>query len=188
MKRNVFQKRLRAVITMAALLLLSAGAASVLYAHGDHDAPAAPTGVASPRFAAVSDLFEVVGIKNDKELRVYVDRFATNEPVLNAKLTVEVDGKTLSAPFQPAEGSYVLPAEGFAKPGSYALVINVEAGEEIDILAANFVVSAASSTPHTHVDRSVVIVALSAGALAAVFIVVLLLRRRANRSWGVRHA
>ena len=46
----------------------------------------------NPRVAAQSDAYELVGILRGGRLAVYLDRFATNEPVTDAKLTVTVGG------------------------------------------------------------------------------------------------
>ena len=58
------------------------------FGHGgeDHGAPPPPVspGVA-PRALAATEEFEVVAALEGKQLVVYVDRFASNEPVVKAK-------------------------------------------------------------------------------------------------------
>ena len=53
--------------------------------------PAAVT-TSNPRVAAQSDAYELVGVLRGGRLRVYLDRFATNEPVTDAKIAVTVGG------------------------------------------------------------------------------------------------
>ncbi len=65
--------------------------------HDHGDAPPAASGPALPRFAAVSDLFELVGVLDGKRLTLYLDHAADNRPVKDAKLElvnlVSVDAK-----------------------------------------------------------------------------------------------
>lgn len=172
--------------TLATALLL---ASTTVLAHGDHDAPAAVAGKSAPRFVATSDLFEVVGMaKHDgKTIQIYVDRFATNEPVLNAKVEIESGTQKRAVAFNAADGTYTLGNEAFAKPGTYPLVINIESGSDIDILAANFVVpETAATVPHTHIRQWLML----GGAVVAVLLIaaVWMRRTRLNKSWGGRHA
>jgi hypothetical protein len=70
--------------------------------HGD-EAPAA-SGTASPRVTSHSDLFELVGIVDAGVMTVYLDRYASNEPVVGAKVEVEAGaakGMALRSPTAP---------------------------------------------------------------------------------------
>jgi LPXTG-motif cell wall-anchored protein len=68
-----------------------------------------------------------------KKLTLYLDRFATNEPVADAKVEVE-SGVIKAVATQIAAGVYSLPGESFAKPGKYPLAISVQAGDASDLL------------------------------------------------------
>lgn len=96
---------------------------------------------ARPAFEAHSELFELVGRIKDERLTLTLDRWASNEPVSGARIEIEVDGKTLLAEAQP-DGSYALGAAPFATPATYPLTILIDAGDESDLLAADFVVAA----------------------------------------------
>ena len=74
----------------AAMLLAVLAVPRLAAAGGDHGkaAPAA-AGTTLPRVSSSSDLFELVGIAQGEKLVIYLDRFATNAPVLAAKIEVE---------------------------------------------------------------------------------------------------
>ena len=120
-----------------ALLVSLAGPAWAADEHGhDHDAPATAAGPALPRFSAVSDAFELVGVINGKQLAIYLDRFADNSPVEGAKLEMEVGGKKVEVkPHAPGEYEATLAEE--LKPGVTPMTVTVQAGNETDILAGD---------------------------------------------------
>ena len=71
--------------------------------HGDAPAPAA--GPALPRFTAVSELFELVGVVDGKHITLYLDRFADNSPVKDATLELQLDGKAIPSKPMPTASS-----------------------------------------------------------------------------------
>lgn len=130
--------------------------------NGEHlDGPTTSNATAdsTPRFAAQTELFEVVGRLQGGELSLLIDRFETNEPVLKA--TVEVasgDAKAL-ARFHADLGDYAVDDATLLKllsqPGEHALVITVTAGEDSDLLDAVLQVGAApaeSAQGHDHTE------------------------------------
>jgi hypothetical protein len=151
--------------------LASAALAAALTAHagpgahgpnGEHlDGPtttAAATG-SRPRIEAKTEQFELVGTLGGGEFSMLIDRFATNEPVLNAQVEVETGGLKAKAPFHADLGDYAVADEAMlkllAKPGEHALVITVVHGNETDLLDATLKVStlqaqAAAEEPHGH--------------------------------------
>ena len=62
----------------------------------------------NPRVAAQSDAYELVGILRGGRLSVYLDRFATNEPVTDAKLTVTVGGDEEVQAEKAADDTYTV--------------------------------------------------------------------------------
>lgn len=106
--------------------------------HGEAKTPAAAT--ASPRFQGHSDLFEVVGILKGNELSITIDRYATNEPVLNATVEVESGALKNAAAFHSEHGDYSLSAENFRKPGTYPITLTIVSGKDTDLLAGDLVV------------------------------------------------
>lgn len=150
-------------------LLLAAGSDD--HSHG----PATPTVVAATeqalRVEAASELFELVGVLDGDKLVIHLDRFASNEPVTGAKITVE-GGPLKATAAAERDGIYTAQAAGLAAPGTHALVFTVQAGEASDLLTGDLVVaSPAAEAVHSEgIDwRS-----LARPALAAVVLVLIL--------------
>lgn len=102
--------------------------------HDHGDAPAPSGGPALPRFTAVSELFELVGVINGKSLTVYLDRFADNSPVKDAKVDLELDGKAIA--LEPhGDGEFEATLQEALKPGVVSVTATVIAGEDTDLLA-----------------------------------------------------
>ena len=77
-----------AAMLLALVVILTSPKLAI--AGDDHgEAVPAAAGTASPRVSSSSDLFELVGIAQGEKLVIYLDRFATNAPVLAAKIEVE---------------------------------------------------------------------------------------------------
>lgn len=103
--------------------------------HGhDHGAPTAPSGPALPRFSAVSEVFELVGVVNGKQLTVYLDSFENNAPVKDAKVELEIGGAKVALQ-QHAEGQYEGALAQELKPGVIAVTASIVAGKDADLLA-----------------------------------------------------
>jgi hypothetical protein len=125
-----------------ALMVIAAMALPVWAHEGvDHGTPAASpaaspaVGAMAPRTTAQTEEFELVAVLAEKHLTLYLDRFATNEPVASAQVEVE-SGAFKAVATQAAPGLYTLPGETFTHPGKYPLVISVQAGEAVDLLTA----------------------------------------------------
>ena len=111
--------------------------------NGEHlDAPSsAIAGVgALPRTEAATEAFELVATLHPDELSVLIDRFATNEPVLKARLWVESGGIKAEARFHADHGDYAVDdpklLDVLKKPGEHALVFTLLAGDENELLDA----------------------------------------------------
>ena len=145
--------------------------------HDHGPAAAAVAGTASPRVSAQSDLFELVGIVEGGELKIYLDRFATNEPVTDAKIEVDIGGKKSIATAQP-DGSYSVKNDVFVKSAELALSFTVLQGQEADLLAGDLVV-AAPADDHAHDETAKPWrrwAAYAGGALLAAFIGIFVVR------------
>ena len=68
------------------------GDASDGHTHAGETPAPVPITASAPRAVAATEEFEVVAVLEDKHLRVYVDRYASNEPVAGAKVEVECGG------------------------------------------------------------------------------------------------
>ena len=82
---------LLAALSLAVLLLGTSMSATAGEGHDHGDAAPAAAGTALPRFAAVSETFELVGVLDGKQVTLYLDRFADNAPVRGAKIELEID-------------------------------------------------------------------------------------------------
>lgn len=122
-------------LLLAACTALALLAASPSFADEGHDhGPAAPASVALPRFAAVSESFELVGVLSGKQLTLYLDRADDNSPVRGAQIELDIAGAKYQAqPHGEAEYEVVLPAA--PQPGVVAIAATVTAGNEADLLA-----------------------------------------------------
>ncbi|QEZ43835.1 hypothetical protein [Cupriavidus oxalaticus] len=109
--------------------------------NGEHlDAPAS-TGAAvnaQPVIEANTETFELVGTLAADELSVTVDRYATNEPVLNGNLEVEFNGIKAQGKLHADFGDYSFTDEkllrALRQPGNHALVFTLIAGNESDLI------------------------------------------------------
>jgi RND family efflux transporter MFP subunit len=137
---------------LAAGALIAALTVGSVHAHEGHDhgapatASAASLAGAAARGEAASDNFELVAVAHDAELTIYLDRFATNEPVGGAAIEVE----TPDGPAQAAAkdgGIYSLPAPWLAKGGRFDLVFTVTTDDTVDILPLAIDVSTPGANP-----------------------------------------
>ena len=126
--------------------------------NGEHlDAPTtgqANAMQASPQIEAKSDLFELVATLTGGKLSMLIDRFTTNEPVLQAQVEVESGGLKVQARFHADIGDYVIDDPAMLKklstPGEHPLVITVLAGKDSDLLDAVLRVPASAAVNDDH--------------------------------------
>lgn len=173
--------------TFMAATPFTAWAAGEGHEHGE--APTAAGGSAQPRFTAVSETFELVGMLNGKLLTLYLDRATDNSPVKDAKLELELGGVKLDV--KPSgEGEFVVTLAQPLKPGMTAVTATVVAGQETDLLAGEMDIREGA-----HADASVASrpwmkygTWLIAGLLTLALLVAGLRRLRTNRTNRVRSA
>ncbi len=155
-----------AALGFAALFCTMPAMAADEHGH-DHDAPAAASGPALPRFTAVSEAFELVGVVSGKELTVYVDRFNDNAPVKDANVELEIAGEKVALK-QGAEGEYTGTLAQELKPGVIAVTASIVAGSDSDILSGDLDLHEQQIAHETH-TRGL----LKYGAFAAAAVLVL---------------
>lgn len=123
---------------------------------GEHlDGPATVRAASAlPRVAAQSEAFELVAEWRAGELVIVVDRFDTNEPVLDAKLEVESGTLKAVAAFRAEQGDYVVSDAALLKtlaaPGEHGLVFTLVAGADADLLDGTLVTGGAGTDDHGH--------------------------------------
>ena len=93
----------------------------------------------APRAEAASDAHELVAIARDGVLTIYLDRFATNEPVDGAEIEIETPAGPQKAEARPGE-PYRLDAPWSSKPGAYDLIFTVAKDGDVDVLPARLVI------------------------------------------------
>lgn len=166
-------------MTLAASAVASPGAHGPNGEHLDGPAAIASTGTV-PSVETFSEAFELVGQLSGGEFSVMIDRYETNEPVLNGQLEVEFKGLKAIAKFHPDMGDYAIDDEKFLKalatPGKHALLFTFIAGEESDLLEGTLEVAAPAPAVHEH--RSMWNWLALGGAVALSIAVLMWLRRK----------
>lgn len=102
--------------------------------HDHGDATPVAAGPALPRFSAVSEDFELVGVLSGKQITLYLDRAADNAPVNDAQIELEISGAKLKAQKHDDSFEVVLAVE--PKPGVLPITATVIVGNEVDLLAS----------------------------------------------------
>lgn len=175
MRLNSF---LAALSVIAALVLPPVALAGDGHDHGD----AAPvsTGPALPRFAAVSEAFELVGVLNGNRITLYLDRAADNAPVTDAQIELEIAGTKLKA--EKHDDAYEVVLAAAPQPGVLPITATVTAGQEVDLLAGELDLhedAHADEAAHVHSWQEY---AGWAAAALAVLVVLILIGRRLGAS------
>jgi hypothetical protein len=142
----------QAALLIAALLFTPAMAAAG-EGHDHGDPAAAPAGESSPRFTAVSDLFELVGILDGQRITLYLDRYADNTPARDARIELEIGGKTFKA--EPSKGpqggdEYTVVLAAAPAPGVLPVTATVTSGSDADLLAGELDIH----DEHAHADEA----------------------------------
>lgn len=162
--------------------------------NGEHlDAPAGAQAHSDlgARIETFTESFELVGHLQGGELSVLIDRYETNEPVLNGKLEVELNGLKAPAKFHADLGDYAVADEKFlkalAQPGKHSLIFTLTAGEESDLLEGTLEVQADGDAHRdSHGDERSRVLRSStwaaAGVLSAVALAALAIRRFRRKS------
>ena len=142
-----------------------------------------------PVAIAETDAFELVGRLETEGFVIFVDRAATNAPVLNATLEAELDGQKADARFRPEQGDYLIDDANWLKPlrqpGKYALAFTLIAGDEADLLSTDFDVSSPSTVAVQSPIAGVGVFGWGAGVLLLVTIGFGLKRHQARKRGAV---
>lgn len=164
--------------------------------NGEHlDAPGGHVHTdAGPRIETFTESFELVGHLQGDELSVLIDRYETNEPVLNGKLEVEFNGLKAPAKFHADHGDYAVDDAKFlqalSKPGKHPLVFTLTAGEESDLLEGTMEVKGEDADHgHSHDNShghsySLKTWAIGGGLLSILLVAMVIPMLRRNRNSG----
>lgn len=192
MKRNVapllmLPRRAIAGALLGAAVLL--GSPQIAWAHEGHDHGAPPpapssTPLAGPKFVAVSEDFELIGVLSHDALTLYLDDTRTNHPIDEATLEVAAEGLSGKA-VRAAPGTYRLALKSPLPAGSYALTLSVDTAQASDLLTAKLdvakpaVAADAVTSSQTVTWKALMGSALLLAVVASAFL--LLKRQRASR-------
>lgn len=192
--RHALRKAARTLC--ACLLAWGAGVAAAPGAHGpngehlDAAPQSGPAAARAPGFEARSELFELVARLEAGELSLLIDRFETNEPVLDASVEVESGGLKAVARFHADLGDYAVDdgplLQRLATPGEHAVLVTVLSGPDSDLLDGMLRVGAQAATVahgSGHGGRAwlVALAVLAVLAIWAVLALAGLLRRGRHR-------
>jgi RND family efflux transporter MFP subunit len=156
------------------------------HSHGDSaPAPITATAASGARLELKSPDVELLGMLRDGKLTLYVDRYASNEPIRNARIELESNGRKVQAQAEK-NGSYTVDADWLRQPGKYEIVASVEADGLEDLLIGSLEVPGTKSEAHgrTWLDTA----KWAAGGVAAAILLAVLfkfLRRRKGVSASV---
>ncbi len=118
---------------LSALVLALASPALAHEGH-DHGPPAVELPTSNqPRATVASEDYEIVAVLKGEELFIYVDRFADNSPVTEARLTVTFGPTDIQTKLMP-DGVFKLESKGLRRPGKHELIFAVEEGSKSDLL------------------------------------------------------
>jgi hypothetical protein len=169
-----------------AALPLVFGSALAHEGHDDTPASRAPTSGLAPRVAAASPDIELLAELRHDTLLIYLDRYATNEPLSGATIEVE-EGANRGTAAPVGEGLYQASAPWLARPGRHALVFTVHAKDLDDLLNGTLEVldqhDAGDRVAQSGFTTSWKAYAAAAGMLL-LFAGVFMARRRRQRNHG----
>lgn len=101
--------------------------------HGEDAVAAMPNTPASPRMVMESTQFELVGELAEKNLHLYLDDYATNLPITNANLELEILGERLQAEPE-GDGVYHIHLPQALAEGVYPVLATVLTDQASDLL------------------------------------------------------
>ena len=153
--------------------------------HLDGPAPVLSAGSSVPRVEAKSETFELVARIEGGALSILIDRYDTNEPVLDASVEVESGTVKAKAAFRREQGDYAIvdPAmvKLLASPGSHPLVFTVVAGKDSDLLEGAMLVAGGDGGVHGHTSYAT-IAAWILGGLVPVGAAAMFIRARREKA------
>lgn len=130
-------------LPIASLLLTFALMVAPAAAHPGHDEAAPPPPAAlAPRTDAVSAGFELVAVRRGETLEITLDDFRTNEPIVDAEISLDGPGGSVVAAkgTGAGAGTWSIPAPWARQAGSHELLFTVTARGETEIMTATLVI------------------------------------------------
>ena len=114
----------------------------------------------NPKFEAFTETFELVGELFETELVIYLHNYASNTPVPNASIEVEVNGISTIANYAKAQRHYVVNDADIlgavSKPGEHEVILTILTEDAADLMSSTLIISAQQSEQEhasTHDDH-----------------------------------
>lgn len=115
--------------------------------HGhDHDTTPPATQAAQPRLALSSSQFELVIVQQADGLQLYLDDFASNAPIPNAQIELELNGENLSVETL-STGNYYAHLPQPLVTGEYIIMATVISQANTDLLVGDWDVHLPETSP-----------------------------------------
>ncbi len=178
-------KRIFALVVAALTgggFLLAPGTMALAHPGHDHGPPAPSIQVETlPRTTTHTDLFEIVAIKSNGQLLIFLDDYIGNTPVNGANLEVTTQGE-LGPVQEIAPGVYA--ADWAPQTGKADITVLVSAGDRSDLLLATLDIPAADASSLSpgswvvNVATSQFLIAFVAGGAATYLLLLMAQRRR----------
>jgi hypothetical protein len=149
---TMYQDFLRRTLALLAMLVWPLAPLHADEGHDHGDAAATADGPALPRFTAVSELFELVGVLDGQRLTLFLDHAPSNAPVKGAKLELELAGARVAVQAKAdTEGEFEVMLPAVPASGVMAVTATVMAGDETDLLAGELDIHEHAALPsHAH--------------------------------------
>ncbi len=103
---------------------------------------------ALPRLELTGSNLELVATIGERQLTIYLDQIASNEPVNDAVIAVVADGIAAGTAKAAGPGTYRLAAPWADEPGIKTLKFSITAGQTAAVLEGKLEIAAAASTAH----------------------------------------
>lgn len=108
--------------------------------HAEEQAANAPATMTSGRLALQAADLEVVAAAEGHDLTIWLDQWADNVPVTNARVNVTVDGRSIEA--KAINGTYILDAPSLDAPGAHRLSFSITRGDAVRTAAGTIEIAA----------------------------------------------
>jgi hypothetical protein len=174
-RKSHFRTAPRGALLVCALVLF--GALPAL-AHEGHEHAAAPVALpqtGNPRASTFSEDFELVAELDGHQLRLYLDRYADNSPVLDA--SIEVESGAWKASAQLDGDSYRVADAPFTAGSSNPLIFTIVTPDSADLLETTLEVPG-EVVPTAHSSRWPWLAAGAALLAGLALAIALVLRQR----------
>jgi multidrug efflux pump subunit AcrA (membrane-fusion protein) len=146
--RRALRRPFRHLVMALAGLVFTAAAALPHEGHDHGPAPAPLPAATKPRVAVQTEAFELVGIAANGQLSLFLDTFATNEPVTDADIEILTGAESVKAEPRP-DGSYRATLPAIAAPGRHPLVFSIRHASGEDLLEGTLEIPAEASAAVT---------------------------------------